>query len=68
MITGISESKALTKYISYKGKYRFENIIQINGGIMINVDVSVKNAMYVKKIMFGNLLHVSWNYLGILKI
>ena len=34
-----------------------ENIIQINGGITINVDVSVKN-MYVKKIMFGILLHV----------
>ena len=35
-----------------------ENVIQINGGIMINVDVSVKNVMYVKKIMFGILLHV----------
>ena len=35
-----------------------ENVIQINGGIMINVDVSVKNIMYVKKIMFGILLHV----------
>ena len=35
-----------------------ENVIQINGGIMINVNVSVKNIMYVKKIMFGILLHV----------
>ena len=35
-----------------------ENVIQVNGGIMINVDVSVKNVMYVKKIMFGILLHV----------
>ena len=26
-----------------------ENVIQINGGITINVNVSVKNAMYVKK-------------------
>ena len=34
-----------------------ENVIQINGGIMINVDVSIKN-MYAKKIMFGILLHV----------
>ena len=25
-----------------------ENVIQIKGGIMINVDVSVKNVMYVK--------------------
>ena len=33
-------------------------VIEINGGIMINVDVIVKNVMHVKKIMFGNLLHV----------
>ena len=26
-----------------------ENVIQINGGITINVDVSVKNIIYVKK-------------------
>ena len=35
-----------------------ENVIQVNGGIMINFDVSVKNVMYVEKIMFGILLHV----------
>ena len=35
-----------------------EMVIQINGGIIINVDVSVKNVMYVKKIMFGIQLHV----------
>ena len=35
-----------------------ENVIQISGRIMINVDVSVKNVMCVKKIMFGILLHV----------
>ena len=34
-----------------------ENVIQISGGLMINVDVSVKNVMYMKK-MFGILLHV----------
>ena len=34
-----------------------ENVIQINGGITINVDMSITN-MYVKKIMFGILLHV----------
>ena len=34
------------------------NVIQFNGGMTINVDVSVKNAMYVKKIIFGILLHV----------
>ena len=35
-----------------------ENVSQINGGIMININVNVKNVMYVKKIMFGILLHV----------
>ena len=35
-----------------------KNVIQINGGIMINVDVSVKRVMYVKKIIFGVLLYV----------
>ena len=35
-----------------------ENVIQINGGIMINVDVSVKNVMYVKEIMFRIMLHI----------
>ena len=35
-----------------------ENVIPNNGGIMINVNVSVKNAMYVKEIIFGIILHV----------
>ena len=35
-----------------------ENVIQINGGITINVDVSVKNIIYVKKILFEILIHV----------
>ena len=35
-----------------------ENLIQINGGTVINVDVSVRNIIYVKKIIFGILLHV----------
>ena len=30
-----------------------ENLIQINGGTAINVDVRVKKIMYVKKILFG---------------
>ena len=33
-----------------------EKVIQINGGIKINADVSVKNIIYVQK--FGILLHV----------
>ena len=35
-----------------------KTVIQINGGITVNVDVSVKNIIYVKKIMFRILLHV----------
>ena len=34
-----------------------KHVIQINSGIAINVDENVKNVMYVKKIMFGILLH-----------
>ena len=35
-----------------------ENVIQINGRITINVDVTVKNVMCVKKIIVGVLPHV----------
>ena len=35
-----------------------QHVSQINGGITINVDVSVKSIIYLKKIMFGILLHV----------
>ena len=54
MITEKDESNILTKDISCKCKCRFDgkNVIQINGGITINVDKSVKNVMYVKKIIF----------------
>ena len=60
MITGKNESKILTKDISCECKCRFDgkNVIPISGGITINVDVSVKNVKYVKKIIFGILLHV----------
>ena len=60
MITGINKSKTLRNHISRECKCRFggKNVIQINGEIMINVDVTVKKFMYVKKIMFGILLHV----------
>ena len=34
-----------------------ENVIQINYGTMINVNVSVKSVMHVKKIMLKILLH-----------
>ena len=60
MMTGINESKTLTKYVSCECKCKFDerNVIQINGGIAINADVIVKNAMHVKQIIFGILLHV----------
>ena len=35
-----------------------KNVIQINGRIMINVDVSVQKLMYVKKFIFGILVNV----------
>ena len=35
-----------------------ENLIQINCRITVNVNVSVKNFVYMKKIIFGILLHV----------
>ena len=34
-----------------------EKLIHVNGEIMINANVSVKNVMYVKKIMLEILLH-----------
>ena len=36
-----------------------ENVIQINSGTTINAVVSVENVMYMKKIIFGILLHVA---------
>ena len=35
-----------------------KNVIQINGEITTNVDVSVEKFMYVKKILFGTLVNV----------
>ena len=34
-----------------------QNVIQIKSGIMINSAASVKNIIYVKEIIFGNLLN-----------
>ena len=35
-----------------------KNLIQINGGKMININVNVENVMYVKKIVSGIFVHV----------
>ena len=50
MITEINESKTLPKYIPANSNVNVmdKKAIQFQGGIMINVDVSVKNVMYVR--------------------
>ena len=45
-----------------------ENVIQIKSGIMINVDVSVKNIIYVKKIKLEILLHAVVKVVNILQV
>ena len=45
-----------------------EYVTQINDGKTINVDGNVKNIMYVKKIMFGILLHVAVKMENILHV
>ena len=35
-----------------------QNVVQINGGVTINIDVTVTNIMYLKKIMFRILVYV----------
>ena len=42
----------------YNVNLMVESLTQIKNGIMINVDASVKNIIFVKKIIFGILLHV----------
>ena len=61
VITGLNESKILTKYIyitNVNVDLMEKNAIQINCGITITVEISVKNVMYVKMVIFGILLHV----------
>ena len=53
MTKGINESKTLTKHANVNVNLMEEIVIQVNRGIMIHVDVSVKNVMYVKTNMFG---------------
>ena len=59
-ITRKNESNILTKDISCECKCKFDkiNVNQIKSGKTINVDVSAKRIIYVKKIIFGILLHV----------
>ena len=60
MIKEINESKTLAKNISYEWKCRFDGR-ECNSDQWwnkVNVNVSVTNVMYLKKIMFAILLHV----------
>ena len=63
-ITAINETKALTKHISCECNCKFDgkNVSQIKSEIAINVIVSVKSIIYLKKTEFGILLH------GIVKV
>ena len=58
MVTGINESKTLTKDISCECKCKFDgkNVIHINGETTTNVDRSVKKFVNMKKIKFEILL------------
>ena len=60
MITRINELKTLTKHVLCECKCKFDekkcNLDQCCN--KINVDVIVKNVIYVKKFIFGILLHV----------
>ena len=60
MIAGMNESKTLTKcyHVNVIVNLMEQNLIQISGGIMINVNVSVQNTIHVKKIILGILPHV----------
>ena len=60
MITGINELKTLTKHIHANVNVNLmgENIIQINDGITMNINVSVENIIYVKEIIFEILLRL----------
>ena len=60
MITGKNESKSLTKDLSCECKCKF-NGTKWNSNQWwnnINVNVNVKNIIYVKMIMFGIMLQV----------
>ena len=61
MIAGINESTTLKSihHANVNVNSMKKKLSQISGGIMTNVDVSVKNVMYVKKIIFGILLYVA---------
>ena len=52
MITSINELKTLTKFFHANENVDLmeKNVSQTNGGITTNVDVSVKNIIYAKRL------------------
>ena len=60
IITGINELKSFTKdiYTNGNGNLMKESVIQIKSGITLNINANVKKIKYVKKNMFGIMLHV----------
>ena len=58
MITWVNEQKTLTKHISWKWKCKLDRTLQITGRITIIVGASFKNIIYLKKDIFGILVHV----------
>ena len=60
IITGINELKTSTKHVSCKCKYKFDGRKCNSNQCLNNINVyaSVENIIYVKKIIFGILLHV----------
>ena len=60
MITGRNELKTSKNifHVSANVNLMEQNVSQINGGIRIGVGVNIKKFIYVKKILFGILLHV----------
>ena len=69
MITGENESNFLTKDISCECKCKFDGR-KCNSDQWWNkhVNVSVKNVMFVKNIIFGILLHVFMKMENILQV
>ena len=61
MITGINESEVLKKHISWDCKCRMDGR-KCNGGITIDVNVSVKSAMHVKKIILESFYMQFWKW------
>ena len=58
MITEKNEQKMLTKDVNVNVNLMEKFLTQIKKGIIINVDESAQNIIYVKKIIFGMMLHV----------